>query len=279
MTIGDWLRGAQERLTESGCPDPRVDSRWIAEDTLGLTAKDLTFEALRDIDPERLEVLNARLERRVNGEPVQYILENANFMGLNFHVDRRVLIPRQDTETLVEALVVELRGREKPRLLDLCAGSGAIGLSAASLAPDAQVTLTDLSREALEVARANARALGVDAEIRHGDLFRAVGRDRFDVIASNPPYIPSGDMAGLQREVRSEPAMALDGGSDGLDFYRRIAADCSAHLTTGGSIYLEVGIGQAEAVRAMIAQALVCQDSGILNDLNGIPRVVWARSV
>ena len=279
MTIGEWLRHAKDALAESGCPDPQIDSRWIAEDTLGLSRSEMHFETERSLSPEEHERLEALLQRRVQGEPVQYLLNSACFMGLNFYVDSRVLIPRQDTETLVEAVIVALRQLEKPRMLDLCAGSGAIGLSVRTLVPGADVTLADCSRDALEVVRENARRLGVDVEIRHGDLFRAVWHQKFDLIASNPPYIPTGDLPLLQREVQREPQLALDGGGDGLEFYRRIAADAPEHLNPGGSIYLEVGAGQADAVRALLTERMECAEAGVINDLNGIPRVVWARSV
>ena len=279
MTIGEWLRHAREVLTESGCPDPQIDSRWIAEDTLSLSRSELRFEGERALEAEELEQLESRLKQRAEGEPVQYILHSAYFMGLKFYVDDRVLIPRQDTETLAEAVIVALHEFPEPDVLDLCAGSGAIGLSVKTLIPSANVTLTDLSRDALEVVRKNAHELNVDVETRHGDLFKAVGKDRFDLVVSNPPYIPHDDLAGLQREVRREPMLALDGGSDGLDVYRRIAAEVSAHLNPGGFLYLEVGIGEAEKVLALVTENVECAQVGTINDLNGIPRVVWARSV
>ena len=272
MNIGEWLRHASDVLAESGSPDPQIDAKWIAEDTLGLTRAELHFESTRGIDAAQLEQLDERLMRRAEGEPVQYILHSAYFMGLKFYVDDRVLIPRQDTETLVEAVIVALHELESPDVLDLCAGSGAIGLSVKTLIPSANVTLTDISRDALDVARRNAHELNAEVDIRHGDLFRAVGRDRFDLIASNPPYIPHGDLAGLQREVRREPVLALDGGSDGLDVYRRIASEAGAHLNPGGYLYLEVGIGEAERVLELVTAGVECAQSGI-------PRVVWARSV
>ena len=279
MTIGEWLRRARDVLAESGCPDPAIDSRWIAEDTLGLTRTELHFEAERSIDADVLENLEARLKLRAQGEPVQYILKSAYFMGQKFYVDNRVLIPRQDTESLVEAVIVALHEFPEADVLDLCAGSGAIGLSVKTLIPSARVTLTDVSKEALEVVRKNAHDLNVDVDIRHGDLFKAVGKDKFDLIASNPPYIPRADLAGLQREVRREPMLALDGGQDGLDLYRRIAAEASAHLNPGGFIYLEVGIGEAEPVLALVTENIECAQAGVINDLCGIPRIVWARSV
>lgn len=279
MNISDWLRHAQAVLTDSGCPDPAIDARWMAEDVLRMTRTDLKFEGEREVLPKELARLNAMLNRRAAGEPVQYILESADFMGLKFHVDKRVLIPRQDTETLVENALIALSGQVEPAVLDLCCGSGCIGLSLKSLCPRAQVVLTDVSKDALEVAKLNAEQLSLDVEFRHGDLYKAVGRARFDLIASNPPYIPHIDLAGLQREVQHEPMLALDGGRDGLDFYRRIAEDASKHLNPGGAIYLEAGIGQADAILRLLRDNIDCADSGIIKDLNHIDRVVWARSV
>ena len=279
MTISDWLRHAAATLEQSQCPDPVIDARWMAEDVLRMTRTDLKFEGEREVLPRELERLNAMLARRAAGEPVQYILESADFMGLRFYVDRRVLIPRQDTETLVENALIALSAMDEPEVLDLCCGSGCIGLSLKSLCPRARVTLSDVSRDALEVARLNAERLSVDAAFRHGDLFKAVGHKRFDLIASNPPYIPHIELATLQREVRREPALALDGGRDGLDFYRRIADEAKKHLNPGGAVYLEAGVGEAEAILDMLRRGLDCADSGIIKDLNHIDRVVWARSV
>ena len=281
MNIQDWLHHAIEVLQESECPDPQVDSRWICEDTLGMSSTELSFEGHQELEPEKLEQLNHRLRRRAQGEPVQYILESAYFMGQRFYVDQRVLIPRQDTETLVESIIVALRqmNQEEPEVLDLCTGSGAIGLSVKALIPQAKVTLTDISKDALEVARRNAHLLNVEVEIRHGDLFQAVGKNRYDLIVANPPYIPHSDLIMLQREVRREPAIALDGGSDGLELYRRLTSEVTEHLNPQGFLFLEVGIGEAEDVLKLVTDKLESSQAGIINDLNSIPRIVWARSV
>ena len=278
MIISEWLKHARDRLTQTNCPDPDIDARWIAEDALGMTRQALVFEGDRAISRHQLYRLEAMLDRRAAGEPVQYILGSADFMGLRFRVDGAVLIPRQDTETLVEAALIELRQRPgSPALLDLCAGSGCVGLSLASLAPHARITLTDISPEALEVAHANQKDLGVKAELRQGDLFNAVGRERFDIIASNPPYIPTGALSGLQREVRFEPRIALDGGPDGLDFYRRIAEGAADHLNPGSAIFLEVGIHEARPVLDLVKAHLPCAEAGTVRDLNGIERVVFGK--
>ena len=277
MTISEWLARATEALRATGCPDPEIDARWIAEDVLGMNAPELRFEAQSEPEAEQQAKLDAALERRKSGEPVQYILRRADFMGLRLYVDERVLIPRQDTETLAEAAIVALQGKREARVLDLCAGSGAIGLSIATLVPGARLTLADASAGALDVAKKNARELNVDAEFRRGDLFHAVGGERFDLIACNPPYIPTGELASLQIEVRREPEVALDGGPDGLNFYRRIAADAGAHLNSHGGLYLEVGAGQAREVLDIMREGTDPAEAGIIKDLNGIERVVWLR--
>lgn len=279
MNIGEWLRNAAAMLCESGCPDPEIDARWIMEDTLHMNRAEIKFQAERTITPDQLDMLNALLRRRLNGEPVQYILESADFMGMKFYVDSRVLIPRQDTETLVEAATVAIRRMENPAVLDMCTGSGAIGLSLKTLVPNAEVTLSDISRDALEVAKKNSVLLSAEVALRHGDLYKAIGRESFDCIVSNPPYIPRADMAQLQREVQFEPALALDGGLDGLDLYRRIAEGAPDHLNSGGYIFLEVGIGEANDVLNLIKENIDCEEAGIINDLNGIERIVWARRV
>ena len=278
MTITEWIKNAAETLEAAGCPDPAIDARWIAEDLLNMTASALRFEGQNAVNAEKLEELNTCLKRRQMGEPVQYILKRGDFMGMRFYVDSRVLIPRQDTETLVEAVIIALQGKHEPRVLDLCTGSGAIGVSIGTLVPGAKVTLSDVSASALEVAKKNAHDLGVEVTLRHGDLFKAVGKEKFDLIVSNPPYIRSSEMNELQLEVKFEPALALDGGLDGLDFYRRIAEEAPAHLNAGGSIYFEVGEGEAADVLDLLKNNLDCADSGVIKDLTGIERIVWARS-
>lgn len=278
MTVSEWLSGAIGALEASDCPDPQVDARWIAEDMLKMSAAELRFAAQNELTDAQLDLLNICLDRRKTGEPLQYILGSADFMGLKFHVDSRVLIPRQDTETLVEAAIVELQARNSKKTLDMCTGSGCIGLSIKSLVPDADVTLSDISAAALEVAEKNARALSAEVKIRRGDLFKAVGREKYDLIVSNPPYLRTDEMEELQKEVRHEPFLALEAGDRGMDFYERIAAEAPKHLLPGGAIYLETGCEQARDVVELLNKHMDAQASGIIRDLCGIERVAWARS-
>ncbi|MBR3503480.1 MAG: peptide chain release factor N(5)-glutamine methyltransferase [Clostridia bacterium] len=276
MTAGEWLARAAARLAAAGDLDAAVDAEWLLCEATGWSRSSLRLRRSDALDEAARTKIDAWLARRAAGEPLQYVLGSADFMGLRFRCDPRALIPRPDTETLCERALKALEGRRKPRALDLCCGTGAIGLSVARYRPDARVLLTDVSGEALSLARENALALGVqNASFAQGDLFAAAGDERFDLIACNPPYLDAADMASLQSEVRREPALALFGGPDGLDFYRRIAREAKDHLTAGGALLLEVGRGQADAVRAMLGWAACA----VYEDLNGIERVVEVRAI
>ena len=221
-----------------------------------------------DIFPGEYEkMLGEMLARRLAGEPLQYILGEWELMGLPFRVDARALIPRQDTETLVEAALGLIKERGYRTVLDLCCGTGCIGINLAALS-GAAVTLADISVDALALARENAEKNGVCARVMETDLFSNI-TGSFDLIACNPPYLSDADMAALQREVRFEPALALYGGEDGLDFYRRIRTEYAAHLNQRGALLLEVGFGQAAAVCALFGE-----NAYVLRDLCGVERVV-----
>lgn len=212
--------------------------------------------------------LAALLARRLAGEPLQYILGEWEFMGLPFFVGPEALVPRQDTETLCEAVLQRRPQGNGLRLLDLGCGTGCIGLSLAKLGGFAP-TLTDISPACLALTLRNAARLGVDVRIAHGDLFEALTPgETFDVICCNPPYIPRSEVDSLQLEVLQEPRLALDGGPDGLSFYRRLAAGYAPFLTKGGLLALEIGFDQGEAVRALF------QGGKMIQDICGRDRVI-----
>lgn len=218
---------------------------------------------------EAAAALMRALERRLEGEPLQYIEGFTDFMGLRVLTDPRALIPRQDTETLAEAAIDFLRALPDARVLDLCTGSGCLALAIKAHVPHARVTAVDLSADALALAKENALRLSMDIEFMMGDLFAPVAQRRFDLIVSNPPYLTDEDMLRLQREVRREPEMALRAGADGLAFYRRIASALPDHLLPGGAAMLEVGAGQSTQVRRMLHG-----NTSIIRDLTGIERVI-----
>ena len=224
-----------------------------------------------------------RIDLRLSGVPMQYIVKVQEFMGLPFKVNPDVLIPRLDTEILAEQVIGVIRGKgwEKPSILDLCTGSGALGITLAHEFPEASVTLTDVSEAAVRTARENARVNRTTTNCRFltGTMFEPLAEDEtFDVIVSNPPYIPSAVIETLDTEVKDhEPRLALDGGEDGLDAYRAIAMESWKHLRSGGILALEIGHDQAEAVTLLLEISKKFRRPAVIKDLNGLDRVLIAE--
>jgi len=276
MTLGKWIQGAEEALCASSCPDSALDAKLLAAGVLNLPFGNLRFYAERELSDAEENEMNARLARRVSKEPLQYIENAAYFMGLCFYVDERVLIPRQDTETLCEAALDKIRHIKNPKILDMCTGSGALAVSLAHFRKDASVTAADISRDAIDVAEKNARILNARVRFVESDLFSALGNEAFDLIVCNPPYLTEDDMNELQDEVKREPALALFGGADGLLFYRRLAEGIKKHLAPGGYALFEVGMGQARDVLEIMKTADM-EEFGTIKDLCGVERVVFIR--
>ena len=274
-TVGRWRSEAERLLLSSGDQDAGWDADWMLCEALGCGRASLRWKEAEKLTREQQERLDNWLSLRAEGRPLQYVLGSACFMGLDFKCDERALIPRQDTETLVELALERMKGRSNPAVLDMCTGTGAIGLSIRHFRPDAAITLTDISPEALSLAKENAQALGLDVRFCRGDLWEAVRDEQFDFVLSNPPYLTDSDMDELMREVRHEPQLALRGGADGLIFYRRIADGLNRALKEGGEALLEIGQGQEADVIAML------EDRGFVaeayRDLCGINRVIHVR--
>lgn len=219
----------------------------------------------------------ALLDRRAKGEPIQYILGECEFYGLRFRVTPDVLIPRPETEHLVEAAIGLANQNHLRQILDIGTGSGAIGVALAHHLPDAQITATDLSEPAFALAAENATRAGVSVRFLHGDLLAPVAGEVFDLIVSNPPYVSTRDRESLSVEVRDyEPSQALFAGDDGLAVYRRLIPAAYAALAHGGSIALEIGCGQSDAIRLLLETAGFSRVE-FTADLQGIPRVVTAQ--
>ena len=231
------------------------------------------------VAPETVSVLRALVERRLAGEPMQYIAGEAEFYGLPFIVTRDVLIPRPETEHLVEKAIALAGGFERPRIVDVGAGSGAIAVALACNLVRAEVTATEISQGALAVARENALRNEVHDRIRfvNGDLLAPIADEQFEIVVSNSPYVPERDRASLPIEVRGfEPAQALFAGEDGLMVYRKLIPVAFGSLAPGGFIALEIGYGQSEAIRTLLAESGFA-DVEFTDDLQGIPRVATAR--
>ncbi len=275
MSYRALIRSAAALLRESGVEDAEVDASLLLSHLTGRPALSLRLDTDGEPDAATQAAFDALLRRRVSREPLQYLLHTQPFYGRSFYVDERVLIPRPETELLCERAVALLRARPAQTALDLCCGSGCLAVTMALEVPGTQVIACDLSADALQVAQQNARQLGANVTFCQGDLWDAVPETRFDVIVSNPPYIASGELPGLQQEVRREPAMALDGGTDGLCFYRRIAEKAARFLRPGGTLLLEIGQGQAEDVARLLTQAGLTAVR-VDPDYNDIPRVAQA---
>ena len=273
----DWLSAATAILSEAGCEDAAFDARCLLEDLGGMPRGHAADDTPLTVEQET--ALNAALTQRADGRPLQYILGEWEFLALTLKVGEGVLIPRPDTELLCEVAAEQLRGKAAPRVLDLCAGSGCVGLGVASLCPDALVTEVELSDAALPYLQANVlRYPDYAVTVRQANVLTDYSAfdGPYDAILSNPPYIPTADLPTLQREVRQEPQMALDGDVDGLAFYRTIAEHWCEKLAPNGFVAVEVGIGQAADVAALFA-AKGLENTAIFTDLGGVERVVLAR--
>ena len=279
-TVSEYVFAGAERLSHGPHPDRALqDAELLMRHVLGKDQAWMLAYWHDDIELEVTIPYHAAIERRRAGEPVQYIIGETEFYGLCFHVDRDVLIPRPETEHAVEK-VLELAERfEKPRIVDVGTGSGAIAVSLAHHLFDARITATDLSMAAMDVALNNAALNAVADRIRFvgGDLLTPVADEQFEIVVSNPPYVAESDRTLLNVEVRDfEPSMALFSGAEGLTIYRRLIPQAFGALVEGGYLVLEIGYGQAEAIKVLMAEAGF-SDVAFTQDLQGIPRVVAAR--
>ena len=267
-------------LEQAGLPDAALDARFLLEEVCGTNLQTLLVFPEKKVTEEEVNQYRAFIQRRKDREPTAMILGEWDFMGLTFRLNKSTLIPEQDTEVLVETALEELKRRglgEAPlRILDLCTGSGCILLSLLYELRNSGGLGTDLSEEALEAARENAVRLGSQerAAFRQGDLWEPVGDERFDLIVSNPPYVPTEVIPTLEPEVRcGEPYAALDGGEDGLVFYRRIMREAAGHLKPSGIIIVESGFDEAPQIAALM-QDQKLRGIRTVKDYGGLDRVV-----
>ncbi|MCI6857771.1 MAG: peptide chain release factor N(5)-glutamine methyltransferase [Eubacterium sp.] len=274
MTIREIVTQVRRELKEAGIEDYECESWMLLDWLLHIDRAEYYSNLEKEVEARDRELLFSVVEKRRKHIPLQYLMKECEFMGLSFFVDERVLIPRQDTECLVELAMEEIKKRQGVcRVLDLCTGSGCIGLSLAKLCPGISVTLSDVSEGALAVAAKNSEKLQVRPCLVRSDLFDNIP-GTFHYIVSNPPYIPSRIVEGLMPEVREyEPRLALDGGEDGLNFYRKIIRRAGEHLEDGGRLFFEIGAKQGEDLRRLM------EEHGYINvqvkrDLAGLDRIV-----
>ena len=278
ITYNDLYLEIRRQLRAADSGDPTLESRELVAFACSKTKEELLRDSRLYVTPEVEARVRALVQRHLDGEPTAYLIGEWEFYGLPLDISRDVLIPRPDTEVLAGLAIDFVKTQGACRVLDLCAGSGCIGLAVASQCPESRVVLGELSEGALRICRQNIRRNGLSGRVVPMQMDALAPPPaqlgEFRCLVSNPPYIPAGDIPGLDPSVRDyEPHMALDGGADGLDFYRNLAGEWKNALTVGGKIFLEVGIGQADDVlRLLRAQGF--GDLEITKDLNGIPRVV-----
>jgi release factor glutamine methyltransferase len=290
MRLLDALKSSTECLEKAGVEDAFVDAEILTFDAAGMDRLPAYMDN-PEISKELLARIRRTIERRVKGEPLQYIVGHVEFLGMKIYVGKGVLIPRPETELLAEEAIETIsKGGATPperasshhpplQVLDLCTGSGCIALSIAKAFPEAKIHGTDVSKAALRFAKKNAEANGLrNVTFLKGSLFEPLPEDAvFDLIVSNPPYIISSDIAGLQREIRDwEPVKALNGGKDGLDFYRKIFAQAGRYLRRGGIILCELGFGQSVEVSTM-AKGSGFSKIFVKKDYAGIERILKAE--
>lgn len=271
MKYEELYRLGAEQLKQAGMEEANLDARLLLEEVCGTDRNYLLVHGMEEVTKQEEEHFREAIAKRSQHIPLQHILGYQEFMGLRFMVSPKVLIPRQDTETLVEEVMRFLH--DGMRILDLCTGSGCILLSLLHYSNDCAGTGTDICAEALEIAAANAKQLGLSATFCQSDLFEKIC-GKYDIIVSNPPYIPSRVIPTLMEEVKlHDPLLALDGGEDGLFFYRKIINQAGEHLSKGGRLFFEIGWNQAEAVSEYFRNAGF-QDVTVYKDLSGLNRVV-----
>lgn len=287
LTGFEALQQYTRRLKEKGVEHPRLNAELLLAKSLNISREEL-YKKFRDpLDEDKRVILESLIQRRIAGEPLQYILGFQEFWSIDLKVDPRVLIPRPETELLVEQSLLILKQKKferPPSILELGTGSGAIAIALAKELKEIFLVATDISLEALEIAKENIWSAHLENQIQliNGDLFAPLsffkGKAFFDLIVSNPPYICRKDLHSLAKEIKDyEPHIALDGGLDGLEFYRKIISQAHHYLRDGGWLLLEMGQGQSQKVLELISQGKHFLRAEVLPDLSGIERVVKAQ--
>ena len=271
MVISELVRETAKSLSDNA----RFEAELIVMSAVGINRTQLVLDSRRDVTGEQRERVSEMVKRRQSGEPLQYILGECEFMSLDFYVESGVLIPRSDTETLVEAVIEKTDENKNMKILDICTGSGCIGISTAHFRSSAYVDLIDISDKAIEIAKKNIVRNNVQSRVKvqKMDILNEYPSEKYDIVVSNPPYIETEVIDTLQTEVKNhEPRLALDGGEDGLIFYRRITEIAPEILKKGGMLAFEIGYNQGKAVSALMGKNFC--DVRIIQDFSKNDRVV-----
>ena len=267
------LKLGENVLKKENIQDSHIKASILLQYVLKQTKQELIINSEDIVEPSKVKEYNNYLQEIIKGTPIQYITKHQQFMALDFYVDENVLIPQPDTEVLVEEGIKIIK-EQNMEVLDLCTGSGAIAISIAHYCQNSTVTATDISQEALEVAKKNANSNNVNIEFIESNLFDKLTERSFDIILSNPPYIETDIIKTLEKDVQAEPHLALDGGKDGLEFYKEILNEAHEYLKTNGYLMLEIGYNQGNAVINLAHKNLRLITKQPIKDLAGNDRVV-----
>ena len=275
MKIEELLRYGKGKLEKQKVEDASIISRILMQYVLKIDRNKLIINKNDNVDINKENEYKEYIEKIIKGKPVQYITNNQEFMKLNFYVDENVLIPQPDTEILVEEVIKSIDIMENIEILDMCTGSGCIGISLAKNIKNTKVTLVDISKEAIEIAKKNAIQNGVENKVTfiQSDMFENV-KGKFDIIVSNPPYIKTDIIQTLDKQVQNEPHIALDGGEDGLDFYKMLINEAHKYLKKDGKIFLEIGYDQKQEVESLAKQSKHYKKIETIKDLSQNDRVI-----
>ena len=280
MTIKEILKEGIETLKKEKVENPVNIARIILANTLKVNKEYLIVHDNEEIIDNVKKQYQNDLESFINGKPLQYITNHQEFMQMDFYVDENVLIPRQDTEILVEEIIsISKKINKNIKILDLCTGSGCIGISLAKKIENAEVYASDISKNALQVAIKNAKNNNVKINYIESNLFENIDNIKFDIIVSNPPYIEKNTILNLPKDVQNEPKIALDGGVDGLDFYRKIIEEATKYLKTDGYLCFEIGYNQKESVCNLLKNNKNYKEIYSKKDLFNNDRIVIARYI
>ncbi len=277
MTIKQAITKGMIMLKSNNVESPKLKARLLLQYVLDKPRQYIIVYDNKEIDKQQQWQYFVNIEKLTKGIPLQHITHRQEFMKMDFFVDENVLIPRSDTEILVEEVIKIAQKYNSPRILDLCTGSGAIAISLKKFVPNADITAVDISEKALEIAQKNAEKLEAKINFVKSDLFDKLDNKKFDIIVSNPPYIRKDEIKKLSEEVQKEPKIALDGGEDGLDFYRIIAEQAINYLKTGSFLCFEIGYNQKNDVIKIIEDEQNYKNTYCKKDLYGNDRIIISK--
>lgn len=278
MKVEELLKEGKQKLINNKVEDANIIARILLEYILKIHRQELIKKLEQEVEKKEKQEYEKEIQKIIQGMPLQYITNKQEFMRLPFYVDENVLIPQPDTEILVEEVLSISNKESKNKILDICTGSGCIGISLAYYLQNAKITMSDISKKAIEIAEKNAKNNGIieKVEIIESDLFKNI-KEKFDIIVTNPPYIETKTISSLAKEVQKEPKLALDGGEDGLLFYRKIIEEAPNFLKNNGYLCMEIGYDQKEKIIELAKQKGIFVKIEAKKDLAGNDRIIICK--